>query len=184
MKTSIQIPVRLYFLAFGLLFGTALFSQNTTLYAKIKGAKQGEIKGDVVEKGREGLIRVLSYAHEIVSPRDVASGMATSKRQHKPLVITKEIDKASPLLYTVLNTGENLPEVTLTFYRPGMKGAAGGATDQYFTIKLTNANISGIKVRTEDKGQPLEEISFTYQKITWTYTDGGVTSEDSWSAQN
>ncbi len=29
---------------------------------------------------------------------DAASGMATGKRQHKPLTITKELDKASPLL--------------------------------------------------------------------------------------
>ena len=25
-----------------------------------------------------------------------------------------------------------------------------------------------------------EHISFTYQKITWTFEDGGITSEDDW----
>lgn len=34
----------------------------------------------------------------VVSPRDAASGLPTGKRQHKPMVITKELDKSSPLL--------------------------------------------------------------------------------------
>lgn len=34
----------------------------------------------------------------IVSPRDAASGLPTGKRQHKPLVINKELDKSSPIL--------------------------------------------------------------------------------------
>lgn len=32
----------------------------------------------------------------IVSPRDAASGLPTGKRQHKPFVITKELDMSSP----------------------------------------------------------------------------------------
>lgn len=34
-----------------------------------------------------------------VSPRDAASGLPTGKRMHKPLTITKELDKSSPMLY-------------------------------------------------------------------------------------
>lgn len=34
----------------------------------------------------------------VTTPRDAASGLPTGKRQHKPLVITKELDKSSPLL--------------------------------------------------------------------------------------
>jgi type VI secretion system secreted protein Hcp len=28
-----------------------------------------------------------------------------------------------------------------------------------------------------------EEIAFTYQKIEWTWTDGGITSSDEWEAR-
>jgi len=38
------------------------------------------------------------------SSRDASSGMATGRRMHKPFVITKELDKASPLLTTALGT--------------------------------------------------------------------------------
>jgi hypothetical protein len=36
----------------------------------------------------------------IVSPRDAASGLPTGKRMHKPMVITKELDKSSPTTAT------------------------------------------------------------------------------------
>ena len=35
---------------------------------------------------------------EVKAPRDVATGQSSGKRQHKPLTITKEFDKATPML--------------------------------------------------------------------------------------
>lgn len=40
----------------------------------------------------------IAFTNEVKSPRDAASGMATGKRTHKPIVITHELDKSSPLL--------------------------------------------------------------------------------------
>lgn len=34
----------------------------------------------------------------VVSPKDAASGLPTGKRQHKPMTISKELDKSSPKL--------------------------------------------------------------------------------------
>jgi type VI secretion system secreted protein Hcp len=45
------------------------------------------------------------------------------------------------------------------------------------TIKLTNASVSD-RVQKGD----LETISFTYQKIEWTWVDGGITAQDDWEA--
>ncbi|MBA2467331.1 MAG: type VI secretion system tube protein Hcp [Sphingomonas sp.] len=36
--------------------------------------------------------------HDVVSPRDAASGMPTGKRQHGEVKINKTLDKSSPLL--------------------------------------------------------------------------------------
>ncbi|HRI69004.1 MAG TPA: type VI secretion system tube protein Hcp, partial [Polyangium sp.] len=38
-------------------------------YLRLKGQKQGEIKGSVTQKGREGSIMVIAVSHEIISPR-------------------------------------------------------------------------------------------------------------------
>jgi type VI secretion system secreted protein Hcp len=154
-------------------------------YLTVKGQKQGDIKGSVVQKGRENSIMVIAVSHEVVSPRDAASGLPTGKRQHKPFVITKEVDRASPQLYTALANNENLTRVELRFWMP----SGTGAEIQYFTVRLTNANIASIrsvmlnnKVPENMQMRYREEIAFTYQKIEWIWNDGGITASDDWES--
>jgi len=157
-------------------------------YLKLKGQKQGDIKGSVTQKGREDSIMVIAVSHEIISPRDPASGLPTGKRMHKPFVITKELDKSSPLLYNVLVNNENITEWTLKFWTPQIKAASGVGTEvQHYTVQLFNANIASISFRMLNNKNPelmryaeYEEIAFTYQKIIWTWNDGGITAEDDW----
>ena len=111
-------------------------------YLTIKGSKQGSIKGSVTQKGREGQIAVYGFQHSIVSPRDPQSGLPTGKRMHKPIFITKELDKSTPLLMTALVTNENITDFTLRFFSPTINASAGTGTEvQNYTIKLTNASI-------------------------------------------
>jgi type VI secretion system secreted protein Hcp len=117
-------------------------------YLKLKGQKQGDINGSVTQKGRENSIMVIAVSHEIISPRDPASGLPTGKRMHKPMVITKELDKASPLLYNALCNNENIPTWKLQFWTPQLRASAGvGNEVQHFTIELLNANIASISFR-------------------------------------
>jgi type VI secretion system secreted protein Hcp len=160
-------------------------------YMQVKGQKQGSIKGSVTQKGREGSIAVIACNHSIVSPRDAASGLPTGKRMHKPFSVTKVIDKATPLLYAALCTNENLPEVTIDFWRPQIKTGTGtGAEVQYYTVKLTNANIASITMTMPDVEDPAqqkldmhEEVAFTYQKIEWIWKDGNIVAMDDWEAR-
>ncbi len=157
-------------------------------YLKLKGQKQGEIKGSVIQKGREGKIMVIAVSHEIVSPRDAASGLPTGKRQHKPFVITKQVDKSSPLLFNALVNNENISSWELQFFAPKIQGSAGtGVEINHYTITLTNARVVEIKtIMLNNKNPDLvkyaeyEEIQFSYQKIVWTWTDGAITSSDDW----
>jgi type VI secretion system secreted protein Hcp len=120
------------------------------------------------KQGALSPITLTGYSHEIVSPRDPASGLPTGKRMHKPLTITKVMDKSTPLLLSALTTNENLTSVTLSLTQNGTQVA---------TVKLTNANISSYVAH-----GLTETWSFTYQKITWTWVDGGITAEDDWEA--
>jgi type VI secretion system secreted protein Hcp len=154
-------------------------------YLKIKGQTQGPIKGSVTQTGREDKIMVIAVNHEVVSPRDAASGLPTGKRMHKPFVITKEIDKSSPLLYNVLVNNENITEWELQFFCPSNTGKE----DNHYTIKLTNANIASINFRMPNNKHPelmkfaeYEEVAFTYQKIEWTWIKGGITAMDDWES--
>lgn len=137
---------------------------------KIVGQIQGTFFGD-----SSGWIDVLSFSHEVVSPRDAASGLPTGKRQHKPFTFTKRIDKASVQLFLALTRNENLTKVEFD-----LVPRAGGAP--YAKVELINANVASRQ--TADAGKTthheLETVSFTYQKIIWTFVDGGITAEDDW----
>ncbi len=120
------------------------------------------------KQGAIGPIELKGVSHEIISPRDVSTGQSSGKRMHKPFVITKELDKSTPLLLSALVDNENLTSVLIGLLRPGQAQA-------FATIKLTNASLAGYATH-----GLTETWSFTYQKITWTYLDGGITAEDSW----
>lgn len=150
-------------------------------YLRIKGQKQGDFRGGATQKGREGMLEVDATTHEIVSPHDVSTGLASGKRQHKPLAVVVELDRALPQLYAALVNNETLTSVELKFYRP----SSSGAEQQFFTIKLTNASIASIRfvqpnVKVADQARLPEtaEVSFAYQRIEWLWTDGGVSAQD------
>jgi type VI secretion system secreted protein Hcp len=69
-------------------------------------------------------LAISGYSHQVASPRDSASGQATGKRQHKPLTITKEIDKATPLLMRAIFTNQTLPIVQMSLNDPDGKPEA------------------------------------------------------------
>lgn len=130
---------------------------------EITGERQGEFQGS------DGpMMEIISFSHEIVSPRDAASGLPTGRRQHKPITITKEIDKASPLIFQALVDNENLTEILIGLLKDGNAVA---------TVRLTNASVAG----RAQKGN-YETISFVYQRIEWTWLDGNITAEDDWEA--
>jgi len=159
-------------------------------YLKVEGQTQGQIKGSVTQKGREDSIMVIAVHHEIISPRDPASGLPTGKRMHKPFTITKELDKSTPLLYNMLVNNENIPKWALNFWTPQIKAVSGAGTEvQHYTVELMNANVANITFRMANNKNPelmkyaeYEEIAFTYQKITWTWKDGGISADDDWES--
>lgn len=152
---------------------------NATM--RLTSEAQGEIKGSVTQAGREDSIMVIGYSHEVDSPRDAASGLATGKRQHKPLIVTKEIDRSTPLLMRALINNENITDMELWFWQPSRSGKE----FHYYTIRLQNARIVNIQQEMLNNQYPenmrhkeREHISFIYQKIVWTFEDGGITTED------
>jgi type VI secretion system secreted protein Hcp len=87
-------------------------------YLTVEGKVQGKINGSVTQKGRENSILVHSFDNEILVPQDPATGQVTGKRQHDPIVILKEIDKSSPLLWRALVNNEVLTTWVLDFWAP------------------------------------------------------------------
>jgi type VI secretion system secreted protein Hcp len=84
---------------------------------------------------------------------------------------------------------ENLTRCELKCFTPGRTATATGVEVNHFNIILTNATIAGIKEAMLNNSMPdnvslplMEEVSFTYQKIEWVWTDGNITATDDWEA--
>jgi type VI secretion system secreted protein Hcp len=164
----------------------------TPAYLEIEGSTQGPITqgafteesvGNIYQEGHENEILVQAFAHEVTVPTDVQSGQPTGQRMHKPLTITKVFDKSSPLLYIALSTGERLTTCKLKFYRT----STSGTQEHYFTIELEDAiitKVQGYMPNCQDPAKShfthLEDVSFTYRKITWTHEVGGTSGQDDW----
>ena len=164
----------------------------TPAYLSIEGATQGTITdntfteasvGNVYQEGHENEILVQAFSHRLKVPTDIQSGQPTAQRIHKPLTITKLFDKSSPLLYVALSTGERLPKVYLKFYRTSVTGTQ----EHYFSIELEDAIITDIEAYMHNCQDPdcahfthLEDISFTYRKITWSHEAAGTSGADDW----
>lgn len=152
-------------------------------YLRLAGEKQGEIKGSVTQKGREGSIMVIATNHEVFATRDAASGLPTGRRQHEPFRITKEIDKSTPLLMRTLVDNERLTRFELQHWQPSQTGIE----VQYYTIILHNARIVSIQQEMLNNKYPenmqhkeREHVSFVYEGIEWIYEDGGIMGQDDW----
>ena len=132
-------------------------------FMTVTGAKQGPIKGEAMSENIH-LIRV-------VRDTPMATRMPTGRRMHSTITITKEVDTASPKLFSALSTNETLKQVVITF-----RGGSGGAKTAQ-KIVLTNATILSVR-----KAGGSEMITLDYQAIEVTWTDGGKTMADDWDA--
>jgi len=157
---------------------------GASVFVSITGQRSGVIRGEVIQKGREGLHQVLDIDMTVVSPRDAASGLATGKRQHKPLMIIKRVNAGSPQLFAAIATNENLPVVRIDFWEANRLGTAGGsgAEVQTQTITLQNANIASWRQYMHPELGLIEEVQFTYQKITIENKPGKTSGQDDWQA--
>lgn len=166
----------------------------TPAYLTVEGTNQGQMTkgtftqesvGNIYQEGHEDEILVQAFNHEVIIPRDPQSGQPTGQRVHRPLVITKVFDKSSPLLYTALTSGERLTKCMIKFYRT----SADGQQEPYFTIELEDAIIVDVRAYMPNCQDPasahfthLEDVSFTYRKITWSHEVAGTSGSDDWRA--
>lgn len=157
-------------------------AENVYLFLKLNGA---DIRGDSTQTslGRENSIECVQFSQGVSVARETSTGLATGRRQYDPIVIVKRIDRSSPLLMKGL--AENQPvSAVFKFFRPNPAGD--GTTEQFYTIEIKDGRLTAVKdyvLDTLDPAlvgrPPLEEVSFVFNRISWTYTNGGVTFEDS-----
>jgi type VI secretion system secreted protein Hcp len=151
-------------------------------YVTIEGAKQGRLAGESPRRVHKGKLAGIGFSYEVTSPRDVASGQATGKRQHGAVTFTKEWGAASPQLFTALVTNEVIKSVLFEFVRTNDVGVE----YVFHTIRLTDAAITAIHqyiaAQEEDPdldNAELEDVALTFRGIEIENLDAKTTASDS-----
>jgi type VI secretion system secreted protein Hcp len=142
---------------------TAQAMAAVNAYMTIEGTP-GKMKGEVSRASSPERIRLISVS------RETSSGMASGKRMHKPITITKEVDASSPMLKQALAKRSGLGDVLIEF-----EGAGAGAGKAAEKIVLKNAMITGMQMVGGS-----EQISLDYETIEVTYVNGNKTASDDW----
>ncbi|HEK1094982.1 TPA: Hcp family type VI secretion system effector [Proteus mirabilis] len=166
----------------------------TPCYISIEGKTQGNITagaftadsvGNIYVQGHEDQMLVQAFSHVVTVPTDPQSGQPSGQRAHKPFRFTVALNKAVPLLYNALASGEMLPKVELKWYRTSVEGKQ----EHFFTTTLTDATIVNIDCQMPHCQDPakadftqLIEVSLSYRKVDWEHTAAGTSGADDWRA--
>ncbi len=136
------------------------------MFLKIAG-----VPGESTDDKHKDEIEILSYSHGVSQQTTAvqsSTGGGTSARcDHDAFTISKEIDKASPVLMQKCCSGEHIDELVVTFNR-----ASGDSEVKlpYLVVKMTNVVIKNVSVGGGQNDLPVETVSFDYGKIEWEYT--------------
>ncbi|MFJ7793789.1 Hcp family type VI secretion system effector [Pseudomonas sp. NPDC096950] len=160
-------------------------------YMSITGKRQGLISagcssqssiGNKCQIGHEDEIMVLAYSHNMTTGND--GGYSSNRGKHLPIMITKNIDKSSPLLASALHEREEI-ECTIHFYRT----SPAGGQDKYYSVRLTGAKIAHLNLQVPhsihmNEDQPQEMVSIRYRDISWTHVQAGTSAYSFWGNED
>jgi type VI secretion system secreted protein Hcp len=136
-----------------------------------------DIPGESTDQDHKEWIEVLSYSHGVSQPSTVVGGTAGTCA-HDDFSVVKPLDKASPKLALYCSNGEHIPSVQMQLCTQ----ASDVPQRQFMDYVLKDVIVSGVKPRggtMAGESLPLEEVSFNYGKIEWTYTYYGLDGKGS-----
>ncbi|NNA00113.1 Hcp family type VI secretion system effector [Pseudomonas lundensis] len=152
-------------------------------YMTITGKAQGLISagcstqdsiGNKCQSGHTDEIMVLSYTHNMVNIGNI------NKPTHSPIIITKNVDKASPLLAQALSTREEV-NCTISFYRV----SSFGMQEKFYSVSINGGVIADLTLEMphailQSDAETQEHISIRYRDITWTHHAAGTSGYSTW----
>lgn len=152
-------------------------------YMKIDGKIQGLISagcstqasiGNKCQTAHADEIMVLSYSHNMSNIGNV------NKPTHNPIIITKNIDKSSPLLAQALSKREEI-NCVISFYRI----SSFGLQEKFYTIEISGGMVADLTldmphVVLQNDVEPQEHLAIRYRDILWTHHLAGTSGYSSW----
>jgi len=150
------------------------------------GAFTADSVGNVYVEGHEDEVLVQAVSHDISVPTDPQNGQPTGQRVHGPLLVVCSLNKAVPLIFNAVVSGEILTKVNLKWYRTSIDGKQ----EHFFTYLLEDAIATDLSVdmphaQNQASGvTQIVNITFSYRKITLEHTVSGTSGADDWRKPN
>ena len=159
-----------------LLFGAVLVC--STASAANKGILPPPAGGELVFEDQNKPITILGFSYSIEAESmwsGSGGGSSIGKAYAGPVRFTKAVDSVSITLLKAIASGKLIPRATYT-----VTADAGGKSPtklvyQFEELLLVNVTQVG------SSAAPLEEVSFTYKTVKWSFTDAdGKTVNGGW----
>ncbi|CAM3899773.1 Hcp family type VI secretion system effector [Rahnella victoriana] len=138
------------------------------------------IVGGCLIPARLGSIELKSLSHNVNIPVDQHMGKLTGTRIHSPIIMQKEFDQTTPILFRALCEGRTLQSAIIKMYHI----LDAGIESEYFHIILENVKITSISPYLLPNGMTsthIENIELRYQAITWKNVEGNIIYKDTWN---
>jgi len=144
--------------------------------------KLGEIVGESEEVNHKQWIEILSWSHGFSQPTTPVRGSTsatTAQANHMDISFTKYLDCATDAILSTCWRGEQLKAAAIECYR-----SDGGKTSvKYLEIAMEHVIVSNYSISGGGEDIPMENISLSYGKTTYTYTPAAKKTGDAGAAQ-
>ena len=127
--------------------------------------KLGDIKGTSQDdKNHKEWIEVESFQYGVnnsVNATEKAKGNPGGEAcSHSDVVMTKVIDKTSPLLYAYCSSGKVFDKAVIE---------CNEEEELLFKLTLTNPALSSVSIGGSSAGVPTESLALSFSKVAWQY---------------
>ncbi|OZY49813.1 Hcp family type VI secretion system effector [Pseudomonas lundensis] len=138
------------------------------------GCSTQESIGNKCQSAHADEIMVLSYNHNMANFGNI------DRPTHKPILITKNVDKSSPLLAQALSSREEINGV-IHFYRI----SSFGLQEKFYTVEIKGGVVVDLTLDMphavlQYDFEPQEHLAIRYRYITWTHHLAGTSGYSSW----
>ena len=133
------------------------------MFLHVQTKRAGKVKGESVSPGHADDIELLGWSWGVSASSAIGSTQATGRRSYSELTVFTQIDHATTPLMAALATNDEVKEAKLTMRK------AGGVQEDYFSIKLSGARITGVHHVAHESGQTQETVTIAFTKVEVDY---------------
>lgn len=149
---------------------------SSHIYLRLSSTTQGAFPGTTQQKGFENQIPIVHTYHQV----DRIPGTGSRLRSAPsvvPFVITKKIDKTSPIFFLCWRLNDKFTQFKLSYYRPKSSGVFGlDYSVELFDAKIIKIEQVMVSTDTPDLSER-ETVSFHFTKMILRYEEGGIETE-------